>query len=64
MKTCPSCGYTTDNDQAKFRKKCGTQFVVTNSVSSDIIEKESKDDNTDGIKDKETELIFPKNPSE
>lgn len=51
MKTCPSCGYTTDNDQAKFCKKCGTQFVVTNNVSSDILEKESKDDNTDGIKD-------------
>lgn len=64
MKTCPSCGYTTDNDQALFCKKCGTQFVVTNSVSSDIIEKESNDDNTDGIKDKETELISFKNPSE
>lgn len=26
MKTCPKCGYTTENDQAKFCKKCGTNF--------------------------------------
>ena len=27
MKTCPKCGYTTENDQAKFCKKCGTSLL-------------------------------------
>lgn len=40
MKTCSKCGYTTDNDQAKFCKKCGASFPepASTTVKSPVSE--------------------------
>ena len=63
MKTCSKCGYTTENDQAKFCKKCGTQFVVTNSVYSDT-NKESEENTSDVIIEKQIDIISDEISSE
>ena len=48
MKTCPKCGYTTDNDQAKFCKKCGANYPesmsqkVESPVSGSTVEQHSE----------------------
>lgn len=48
MKTCPKCGNTTDNDQAKFCKKCGASYPeymsqkVESPVSGSTVEQPSE----------------------
>lgn len=43
MKTCLKCGYTTENDQAKFCKKCGANFpdVTFQIMESPIVPESS-----------------------
>lgn len=37
MKTCSKCGYTTENDHAKFCKKCGTRFIMSDGIPKDAV---------------------------
>ena len=39
MKACPKCGYSTENDNAKFCKKCGTNLSgISSSIQEDSVE--------------------------
>jgi len=49
MKTCQKCGYTTDNNQAKFCKKCGASLpdfnspIETNTVVGSLLSPSNSD---------------------